>query len=279
MTDFISFNGHEVDAEQESGAEIEHTQDHVDRQRTFSLSLVESTRGNKKRVWRGTTPILTPFDARAYRELIDPLERGASHVSFAEDMLSSRGLGPKSGSNYTYTAGGGDDGENIVYVAPGDTLSYAAGLGTRWTIIVRLMDLSGALGGDAARVALTSADACVIDGVAATAAEEAAARALLTVANGDVVISGECDVYSVEWWPEILTDEMLEDFTLSTAVTSDLPEVTATGSFFDNDTVAVRGVVLNETMVPCQIDGVWYENARRIEFELLEVAVIEEMTP
>jgi hypothetical protein len=270
VVDFLRLNRIPVPVEQESGFSTDDEEEHIDRIRSFSMDLVETERSGRKRVWSGTTSLLTAAEASAFAALI----RGeGSVVSFDHDALSSRGHAPASGSNYTRLDTGGVEDSGYATVATGDFLRYRADLGAAWTVLFQTV-----IGETISGIARSSAPLTYASGAVASGGTTAAVTATLAV-DGTVTISDDTDIWDpvlgideLTWLPYAAPASWLAIWSQDAELLAELPELTLDGLCLrGGDPVYVRGSATVEEAEPFMDGGVWQVGGCRVSFDLQEI--------
>ena len=251
---FLTINGWEVPVKIDS---LQEEPERIGpRKRAIDLTLRTSTRGIK-RTWKFETPPLRPDVAAA---LVGLLQGRGHYWSFDEDLYSSKGLGPVAGYNATQSTTGGKYGGKVDVTS----LSYAAGLPAKWTILVARR--SGTVWEN---YAVRSDGAKWLNGVR----NDALSTTWLSVANGVLTLTGSPTSYDeLIVLPYLAVEAQIQAFHTRAAPFSSLPRLILSGNMLGNDTVLVEGDVTDVKYVPFRdSDGVWYDNGQALTVELLEV--------
>ncbi len=269
MTDFLTLNGIPISVLAE-GFDLGEPLEVGDRDRAYDGTLLVS-RQTTKEVWAGKAKHQSAADALAFRKLVLGL---GHHASWDSHLYTSKGLPPNPTTGLSIVTATPKVGAGNLQAAANNPVryaSYAAGLGSDWTVMVWRRVAAGAW----ASYVVTSGGHKWLDG----ARSDGTSTTWLSVTSGTVRLDGDLastvDYDDGVFLPYVIPDAWGPYYHSETAAGrafSDLPALRAGGDVVRAAaaTATVVGKVGRSEVVAAALAGVWATNIHVVEFTLEE---------
>lgn len=265
MADFLTVNKIAISVANES-AQVEEQEHGGARSRAHDGTLRSFVQAFK-RAWS----VETPIETQANLEAIKALARGRGHHwNFDADLYSDKGLNGSANTGTTQTAGSAKFGAGKMTVgATTGTITFAANLGTRWTVMVWRYE------GAAWVHYIVTYDGTTtkkwVDGVS----NDGASTTWLSVSGGSATIANTTGA-AVHYDDLVLLDYVMPTgwaatWGVLTAAFSALPVLSVDGDLIPNGPVNCLGSVGNTKPVQAVDAGAWSTKLGTVALTLTEV--------